>query len=293
MSRKCVLVLGGCPAFHHDFLVFFLWCVSASTLLETYRDEMLCFNDDIQGTGATALAGLMSAIQVQEPKLPLSQQRIVVCGAGSAGMGVAAAIRSAMIDEGASPEEASARFWVLTEHGLLGHDEEVVTASQRPFQRHDKPSGASLLSVVKDVKPTVLLGLTCVLVFVLCFVLFCLLHVFIHCVSGVPGVFSEEVVREMAAHCAKPIVFPMSNPTSKAECTAQQACVVPCGAFVAAALLTRFVFPACADLTGPTANAYLRRGRRLSPSSTATGRTPSAKPTTCTFSRVSAWRPAT
>ena len=86
----------------------------AATILQKYRDAHLCFNDDIQGTGATALAGVLAAVRLADPTKSLIDQRIVVCGAGSAGMGVAAALHAAMVKEGATEAQAAARFWVLT-----------------------------------------------------------------------------------------------------------------------------------------------------------------------------------
>ena len=178
----------------------------AAGILNAYRNRVLCFNDDIQGTGATTLAGILSALrQVAGPgnePPALADQRIVVVGAGSAGVGVAHALKEGMRAHGVSEADARNCFWLLDQHGLIGegHDPAGVLPEARCFAREDAATGASLEEVIAAVKPTVLLGLT-----------------------GVPGVFSEEAIRTMAKHTERPIVFPLSNPTSRAECTAEQA----------------------------------------------------------------------
>lgn len=292
----------------------------AYDIMETYRHDTLCFNDDISGTGSVCLASVLSAIRIQGSRARLRDQRIVVVGAGSAGLGVAASLYDAMRQEGASAEEAAGRFWVLDAHGLLGAGREPgsLTPEQAFFARRPpgggaaatsgapgrsggggsvsssgsgsdeadgfgrsrygssastsgvvmgglggegvrlgggfsgdsgggggggastddhgffevslapagpaavapggsssgwRPAapgdwvpgdgladGASLLQVVAAARPTVILGLT-----------------------GRAGTFTEDVLREMAAHVERPIVFPLSNPTSNAECTAEQA----------------------------------------------------------------------
>ena len=185
----------------------------AANILDTYRNEELCFNDDIQGTGSVTLGALMAAIRTQGPNAKLSDQRFVVCGAGSAGMGVCQSVFDGMINEGLSPEAARQRFWVLDKDGLIGPERDVNTlnAQQELFMRtaedegelgsdtrlHDK---SNLFDVVSTVRPTILLGFT-----------------------GVGGAFKEPVIREMARHNNRPIIFPLSNPTSNAECTAEQA----------------------------------------------------------------------
>jgi len=124
-----------------------------------------------------------------------------VAGAGSAGLGVAAALRQGMVMQGLTEEEAQARFFVCDQFGLLAKSRAgALTPEQLPFARDDLPDGLSLEDTVKEVKPSILLGL-----------------------SGVGGVFTEAVVSEVAKHHDRPIVFPLSNPTSAAECTAEQA----------------------------------------------------------------------
>ena len=176
----------------------------AQTLLDRYRHRHLCFNDDIQGTGATTLAGLMCSLRHVDPAqqpAALGEQRIVVVGAGSAGLGVASAVMKGMVQEGLTEEQAAARFYVLDADGLLGKDRDpdTVPPAAKPFLRADLPT-QGLASVVDSVKPTILLGLT-----------------------GVPGVFTEGIIRSMAAGVPTPIIFPLSNPTDRAECTAEQA----------------------------------------------------------------------
>jgi len=171
----------------------------ALSLLRRYRDRYLCFNDDIQGTGAVALAGLMSALRVRGlgPEA-IREQRIVCVGAGSAGVGVLTSICSGMCREGLSSEEAQQRFWLVDDQGLVTAGR--ATDAQKPFARSDLADGLSLLEVINKAKPTVLLGL-----------------------SGCAGAFTEEAVRAMTKYCDTPFICPMSNPTANAECTAEQA----------------------------------------------------------------------
>jgi malic enzyme len=271
----------------------------AMDILETYRYDTLCFNDDISGTGSVCLASVLSAIRIQGPSARLRDQRIVVVGAGSAGLGVAQALYEAMLVEGATPDEARDRFWVIDQYGLLGptRPRDTLTEEQAFFARpygaamttgggrgrgrhggggggsgsssylqsvpphssgadgsggffevshvesassssnsnaaavagspapgssggpttdlhapdggvlqHDWVPGtgladkATLLETVSSARPTVILGLT-----------------------GRGGTFTEGVIREMARHVSRPVIFPLSNPTSNAECTAEQA----------------------------------------------------------------------
>ena len=172
----------------------------AQTILNKYRNEVLCFNDDIQGTGATTLAGVLGALRAKgDSPASLGDQRILIAGAGSAGMGVAQVLYQAMIEHGRSPEEAKGCFFVADERGLLASDRKKMSAEQAMFARDDD-GGLSLGEIVNKYKPTMLLGMT-----------------------AVGGLFTENLVRDMARHCDRPIIFPLSNPTSKAECTAEQA----------------------------------------------------------------------
>jgi malate dehydrogenase (oxaloacetate-decarboxylating) len=179
---------------------------NASRLLERYRDRLCTFNDDIQSTAAVAAATLMAAVNVTG--VPLTEQRIALLGAGSAGCGIAALLLRAMIEAGANEDEARRRFFAVDRFGLLVEGMENITPAQAPFvQKRDvaagwklvKPNEIGLQDVVLNAKPTVLIG-----------------------VSGQAGAFSELVVRTMAQHVDRPVIFPLSNPTSRSEATAEQ-----------------------------------------------------------------------
>lgn len=171
---------------------------NAFRLLEKYRDTAPVLNDDIQGTGAVTLAGLLGALRITKQKI--SDQRIVFLGAGEAGIGIAEAIMTALTEEGLTEEEAKEHFWHVDSKGLVTHTRPgKLEPHKLLFARHDPPI-ATLGSVVEQVHPTILLG-----------------------VSGKPGLFNEMIVRSMASNVERPIIFALSNPTSKAECTAEQA----------------------------------------------------------------------
>lgn len=171
----------------------------AQPILSRYRDQLLTFNDDIQGTAAVTLGALRGAAQVAGR--PLSQQQVVMLGAGSAGIGVLEMIRREMVTEGLSDVAARERIWVVDVVGLLTDDRTDLSAGQRDFAQpaarvaHWGLSGpAQLDDVVHNVDVGVLLGL-----------------------STAAGAFTEGVVREMARKTQRPIIFPLSNPTSRAE----------------------------------------------------------------------------
>jgi malate dehydrogenase (oxaloacetate-decarboxylating) len=173
--------------------------VHAEPILARYRDQLLTFNDDIQGTAAVTLGALHGAAKVAGR--PLSQQQIVMLGAGSAGIGVLDMIRREMVNQGLSEDAARERIWVVDVEGLLTDDRMDLSAGQRDFaQPADRVSGwglsepAQLADVVHHVDVGVLLGL-----------------------STAAGAFTESIVREMAGKTERPIIFPLSNPTSRAE----------------------------------------------------------------------------
>ena len=174
---------------------------NASRLLERYRDELCCFNDDIQGTASVTTGALMAAIQVTGEAL--SDQRIAILGGGSAGIGIAELIKRAMVEQGLSEEEATKRFYIVGRYGLVTDTTENLEPFQKAFVQERKAltgwqlddwKRIALLDVIRNAKPTVLVG-----------------------VSGQPSVFTEEIVKEMALHVQRPIIFPLSNPTSCVE----------------------------------------------------------------------------
>ncbi|KOG37152.1 NAD-dependent malic enzyme [Streptomyces resistomycificus] len=164
----------------------------ARRILTRYQDRLLTFNDDIQGTAAVALGALTTATRVAGTRL--ADQRIVILGAGSAAIGVADMIRSALVDDGVPEEEAVSRFWFVDVDGLLTGSRDGLTDEQRVYARADEHESYGLAEVVDRVEPTVLIGL-----------------------STAHGAFTEEIVRRMAASCDRPVIFPLSNPTSHAE----------------------------------------------------------------------------
>ncbi|MFI9806493.1 NAD-dependent malic enzyme [Streptomyces sp. NPDC052301] len=178
---------------------------NARRILDRYRDQVCTFNDDIQGTGAVNLAAVLSGVRAAG--VPLPEHRIVVFGAGTAGIGVADQLRDALVAEGLSEAEATARFWCVDRYGLLTTDQgDKLRDFQQPYARpaddtdgwrrdHSLP-GIPLDEVVRRVRPTVLIG-----------------------TSGQSGAFTEDIVRELAGHTERPIILPMSNPTDLAEAT--------------------------------------------------------------------------
>jgi malate dehydrogenase (oxaloacetate-decarboxylating) len=177
---------------------------NAARFLARYRNQLCTFNDDIQGTAAVTAATLVSAVNVTG--VPLEQQKVVVFGFGSAGIGIANLLAQFMEDRGLAPEEARTRFYGVDRQGLITERSEDLRPEQRTYARTEEeargwrgPNGEiGLLDVVRHVKPSVLIG-----------------------VSGQGGAFTEQVVREMAKHAARPVIFPLSNPTSRSEATPQ------------------------------------------------------------------------
>ncbi len=170
----------------------------AFQLLARYRDQMLCFNADIQGTGAVTLAGILSALRITSTSL--DQQRVLFQGAGSAARGIADQIVAGMRDAGLSLEAARSRVWMVDSQGLVIRDRLKSLAEHKRDFAHPGPPLKRLEEIVRWVRPTILIG-----------------------VSGQPGAFSESVVRTLCQQVERPILLPLSNPTSKAECTAEQA----------------------------------------------------------------------
>ncbi|MBD8493680.1 NAD-dependent malic enzyme [Pseudomonas syringae] len=179
---------------------------NAMPLLEKYRHQLCCFNDDIQGTASVAVGTLLAACKAKQQTL--GQQKVVFLGAGSAGCGIAEHIIAAMQVEGLSEAEARQRIFMVDRFGLLTQGmDNLLDFQQRLAQQAGDVAGwadndepyASLLDVVRHAGATVLIG-----------------------VSGQRGLFSEEVIRELHAHCPQPLVMPLSNPTSKVEATPEE-----------------------------------------------------------------------
>ncbi len=176
---------------------------NAGRLLDRYRDRLCTFNDDIQGTAAVAAGALLAAINVTGT--PLTEQRIVLFGAGSAGIGIASLLLTAMRNAGLSEAEAGRHFFAVDKDGLLVEGMAGIRPAQQAFVQHrssiaswklQNKNQISLLDVVQNAKPTTLIG-----------------------VSGQAGAFTEDVIRAMAAAVERPVIFPLSNPTSRSEAT--------------------------------------------------------------------------
>ena len=173
---------------------------TAARILDKYQDQILTFNDDIQGTGIISLAGVLGAMNISKEKL--TDQTFLTFGAGTAGMGIAKMLYEELIRQGMEPAEAKKRFYLVDKQGLLFEDTPGLTPKQKPFTRQRAEFAnagelTDLLSVVKAVHPMVMIG-----------------------TSTQPGAFSEAVVKEMAAHTKRPVIFPLSNPTKLAEAKA-------------------------------------------------------------------------
>jgi malate dehydrogenase (oxaloacetate-decarboxylating) len=177
---------------------------NAARFLARYRDRLCTFNDDIQGTAAIAAATLVSAINVTG--VPLEEQTIAVVGFGSAGLGITNLLAQFIQDKGVSAGEARRRFYAIDRYGLITENGKDVHPEQLPYARKEEEvrgwssqnGEITLLDVVRNAKPSVLIG-----------------------VSGQAGAFTEQAVREMAKHSARPVIFPLSNPTSRSEAIPQ------------------------------------------------------------------------
>jgi malate dehydrogenase (oxaloacetate-decarboxylating) len=177
--------------------------INAGRLLERYRDRLCTFNDDIQGTAAVATGTLLAAINITGT--PLTEQRIVLFGAGSAGIGIASLLLTEMKNAGLSESESRRHFYAVDKDGLLVEGMSGIRPAQQPFVQPrsaiadwklENSDHISLLDVAKNANPTTLIG-----------------------VSGQAGAFTEPVIRAMAANVERPVVFPLSNPTSRSEAT--------------------------------------------------------------------------
>jgi len=169
---------------------------NAFRLLHRYRDAVCTFNDDIQGTAGVTLAGLLSSERLTG--IPLTQQRILFLGAGEAGIGIGELIVEALKLQGVPEAVARRQCWFVDSKGLVVKSRTDLVEHKLRFA-HDHAPTASLIEAVEQLKPTALVG-----------------------VSGMPQTFTEPVVRAMARINARPVIFALSNPTSKAECTAEQ-----------------------------------------------------------------------
>jgi malate dehydrogenase (oxaloacetate-decarboxylating)(NADP+) len=171
---------------------------NAFRLLNQYRTELPSFNDDIQGTAAVALAGVMAGLRLTGGAL--EQQRLLFLGAGEAGTGIADLFVAAAHARGVSESDARRQCWFVDSKGLVVQSRAATLADHKLHYAHEHAFIPTLAEAVRVLKPTALIG-----------------------VSGMPGAFTQEIVGLMAAQNPRPIVFALSNPTSKAECTAEQA----------------------------------------------------------------------
>ena len=169
----------------------------AVRLLARYRDRVCCFNDDIQGTAAVALAGVLAALRITGGRL--ADQRFLFFGAGSAATGIAGLLSEALRREGLRDEDARSRIFLVDRRGLITRDRETIAEYQRPFAQA-RPAVTDLVTAIEELRPTALIGL-----------------------STVGGAFDRRVVGAMARVNERPMIFPFSNPTSHSECSAEDA----------------------------------------------------------------------
>ena len=210
---------------------------NAFRLLNNYRRRLPSFNDDIQGTAAVALAGLMASLRLTGGKL--STQKLLFLGAGEAGTGIADLFVAAAREEGLSEAEAIARCWFVDSKGLVVKNRGDHLAAHKVPYAKDHPPVASLAEAVKLLKPTALIG-----------------------VSGMPATFTQEIVKLMAEFNRRPVIFALSNPTSKAECTAEQAYTWSDGRaiFASGSPFAPVEFKGCRYVPGQGNNIYIFPG---------------------------------
>jgi malate dehydrogenase (oxaloacetate-decarboxylating) len=171
---------------------------NARAILDTYSPDYCVFNDDVQGTGAVVMAALYSGVKVSG--IPMKDQKVVIFGAGTAGLGIADQIRDAMVADGATVEHATSQIWPIDKQGLLFDDMDDLRDFQIPYAKNRKQLGVAaenrmgLVDTIKMASPTILLGC-----------------------STVHGAFTREVIQAMAASTERPLIFPISNPTSRME----------------------------------------------------------------------------
>jgi malate dehydrogenase (oxaloacetate-decarboxylating)(NADP+) len=170
---------------------------NAFRLLQQYRDQLCLFDDDIQGTGAVALSGLLTALRIAGGKL--ADQRLLFFGAGQAGIGIGNTIAAAMIEQGIAPDQAHRNCWFFDSRGLLTAGRDDIPPQKRPFA-HEHAAIDDYVEAIRVLRPTAIIGC-----------------------AGQANVFTEQVVQTMAQQNERPIIFALSNPTIKSECTAQQA----------------------------------------------------------------------
>jgi len=170
---------------------------NAFRLLERYRDDICTFNDDIQGTGSMALSGLISAMRITGGKL--KEQRLLFVGAGEAGIGIGNQVVSAMVDEGLTPEQAYGQCWFMDVHGLIVKGRDHLGDEHLPYA-HEHEHLTGVAEAIESIKPNILFG-----------------------ASAQPKLFSQNVLEAMARLNERPVIFALSNPTSKAECTPEEA----------------------------------------------------------------------
>lgn len=212
---------------------------NAFALLQRYRDQLCCFNDDIQGTGAMGLAGLYSALRLTGE--PLTEQRLLFAGAGEAALGIAMMVTSALVAQGLSEAQARRRCWLLDSQGLVVAGRRDLAAHKQPYA-HDHPPLPDLQAAVAALRPSVLVG-----------------------ASGTHGLFTEGVLRELARGHARPLVLALSNPTSRAECTAEQAYAWTQGRaiFASGSPFAPMAFAGRTLVPGQANNAYIFPGLGL------------------------------